>query len=69
MKKLLMFLGRVLPHVVLIFSLVLGTMLVLHQFNPRMGFLTSSISQRYLLILLVSSFALALAQALRGSDR
>ncbi|MDO5445414.1 MAG: hypothetical protein Q4F31_07330 [Eubacteriales bacterium] len=69
MKKFILFLKCVLPHVVIILSLVLGTMLVLHQFNPRMGFLTNSISQKYLTVLLVSSFVLALLQAPHGSDK
>lgn len=69
MKKFVLLLKRVLPHVVIILSLVLGTMLVLHQFNPRMGFLTNSISQKYLTVLLVSSCILALVQTLQGSDK
>lgn len=69
MKKIVSFLKSVLPHVVLILCLVLGTMLVLHQFNPRMGFLTNQISQKYLTALLISAFVLALLQALQRSDK
>ena len=52
MKKLL----RILPHITIVLSLMFGTFLVLNRFNPRMGFISGSLSLKLLAVLCIVSF-------------
>ena len=53
-------LRRILPHISIILSLMFGVFLILNIRNPRMGFISGSISLWLLAILAAVSFANAI---------
>lgn len=56
MKRIILLL---LPHLVAIFSVMLLVFLVLHEFNPYMGFLSSDVTRWFYLLYAVSALSLA----------
>ena len=66
-KAIIKVLGRVLPHAVFILSLDAAVLLILHGFNPRMGFLTSSPSKIMLTALVIFAALQALVTIVTGS--
>lgn len=46
---------NMLPHLTIILSLFIGTLWVLNQLNPLMGFLDNQISDIFLILLCISS--------------
>ena len=59
------FLLRVLPHLVLILAVMLLVLVVLNEFNPYMGFLSSGVTRVYYIIFAVLALALSIADAVR----
>jgi len=62
MKKLLLSVKALLPHVVIDLSAVFMVFLVLNKYNPMMGFLTNRYSQPLLWLLCVASLTVAILQ-------
>lgn len=48
MKKILSFLRRVLPHIILVLSLMMITFFVIDLFNPAMAFLSGTMTKTLL---------------------
>ena len=42
------FIRRILPHAVMVLAVMFMVLLVLNGFNPRMGFISSDISRKWL---------------------
>lgn len=53
------YLGRILPHVTMILSVVFIVFLILDEYNPTMNFINNDISPKMLVALCVSAFASA----------
>ena len=68
MKKFLRFLEALLPHLVLILSLVLLTYFVIDQFNEAMAFLANAITKWMLCLFCILTLTLALVSILRKKN-
>ena len=65
-KNIIGILERLLPHAVFILSLDVAALLILHGFNPRMGFLTSSASKVLLTVFVVFAALQALLTIIKN---
>ena len=63
MKRIILLL---LPHLVAIFSVMLLVFLVLHEFYPYMGFLSSDVTRWFYLLYAVSALSLAVTTIVRN---
>lgn len=63
MKRILLLL---LPHLVVIGSLMLLVFLVLNEFNPYMGFLSSDVTRWFYLIYALAALSLAITSIIRS---
>ena len=52
------FFGRVLPHLVVILAVMLLVFVVLNEFNPYMGFLSSEITRIFYIVFAVLALVL-----------
>ncbi len=66
MKKIISFFQRLLPHLVLILSLMMLTLFCLDRINPSMAFLSNSITKTLLGVFFLFSFALSLSCILQN---
>ena len=68
MKKLLRFLEALLPHLILILSLVFLTFFVIDQVNEAMAFLANAITTWMLFIFCILTLILSLISILRKKN-
>ena len=68
MKKLLRFLEALLPHLILILSLVFLTFFVIDQVNEAMAFLANAITKWMLCVFCILTLILSLISILRKKN-
>ena len=69
MKKILSFFRTVLPHAILIISLMLLTFFVIDLFNESMAFLNNSISKILIAVLALLSAVLSVITVIENSRK